>query len=165
MDHAAIRIGRAIVLIQKPLLLSRARYSRLAIVPTLAIRIADRLDEDVLQIGLLGSELVHRQEIDEMGEDFSAAGTLAEEDLGSAVDDQDLLNTRDLLDPCQIAVSAQSKGVAAIRPLDLGQLAVEHLRPCEIRQIRSQSLLGLVHHVGREDDRRALVAVLVEAGP
>ena len=98
IDQAAIRIGRAIVLIQNPLLLKRARYSRLAMVPTLATRIFDRLDEDVLERRLLGPELLDRQELNELAQDLGSTGPLSEEDLGAAVEGEHLFDTRDLLD-------------------------------------------------------------------
>ncbi len=66
--HAAMRTGMAMVLIQKALLRIRVRYSRLA--TTLIARTADRLqtdrlEEQALEIGLLGSERPHRPALDD----------------------------------------------------------------------------------------------------
>ncbi len=95
MVSAAMASGSRRVAIQKPLVLTRDRYSRFAIVTIGSIRMPHRLDEESLEIGHFGAEVgdvdaldegaQHGRRIGARGEHEPQAGGLFEH-LGDAGD-------------------------------------------------------------------------------
>src|SRR6187455_1662060 len=76
--------GSSTVPIQKPLVLTRDRYSRRAMTTTLFARIVHRLDEDRLEVGFLGTELENARAGDRLAQHLGAVGVFREQELGAS---------------------------------------------------------------------------------
>src|SRR5579864_8411678 len=169
---APMNAGSSAVAIQNPLLLRRVRYSRLATMKACSGRIAHRLDEDVLEVRFLAAELLHLQELQQLAQQLGARGAGLEQqpDAGGprVRRVQRLLRNGDLdsgqgLHPLEVAGPGrrhQPVGVAARPALDLPELAGEYQAAVRDQPDVIAQLLGLLHAMGREEDRLARPAIL-----
>src|SRR5436190_9933542 len=120
--------GSSTVPIQKPLVLTRDRYSRRAMTTTLLTCIVHRLDEDLFEIGFFGAELEDARAPHRLAQDLGAVGVLGQQKLGAAEIGVDghRIDAGQTGENLRGAVDAHGVGVAAPLAFDLAQLALEH---------------------------------------
>src|SRR6476661_5314399 len=156
VEIAVTNRGRISVVIQNALVLARWRYSRFAMTATFLSCIVHHLEEDLLELRLLGAELVNVEELHELPQHGGPLHLRPQQQLGDAVLHQRLLHLRHLLEPSEIAVGHQPEGVPPDPALDRLQLAVEHGAAAgDQADVVAQSL-GELHAVGGEHDALAL---------
>src|ERR1700674_1604671 len=172
---AAMNTGSSAVAIQKPLLLRRVRYSRLPTMKACSGRIAHRLDENVFEVRLLAAELPHLEELQELAQQLGgrSAGLEQQPDAGIQRVHRfqrvtHIAGHRDLdfgqgSHPFEVAGRGrrhQPVGIAARLALDLPEVPGEHQPAVRDQADVVAQLFGLLHPVGREQDRLPLLAIL-----
>src|SRR5436309_5368721 len=151
IEIATTNRGRIRVVIQKALVLARCRYSRFATTTTLLSRIAHRLEEDLLQLRLLGAELVDVEELDHPPQRLAHLGLGPQHQLHDAVLDRRLLHLGQRLQALEIPVGHQPVIVPTHLALDRLELAVEHGAAVGDQADVVAHPLGQLHAVGGED--------------